>query len=119
RCRATKFRSTAGRTNADGQTVAEALSTATGPLPPPSATPLIPAAPAAHSICSLPAEGIIGGRRQPFRLLCCGSSRPGDSASCGPTLRAYLGLRPDRPPPFVDVTARSCKRRVLKSAKVR
>jgi trimeric autotransporter adhesin len=38
-----------GTYNADGQTVADALSTATGPLPPASATPLTPAAPAAHS----------------------------------------------------------------------
>jgi len=37
-----------GTYNADGQTVADALSTATGPLPPPSATPLTPAAPGAQ-----------------------------------------------------------------------
>lgn len=34
-----------GTYNADGKTVAEALSTATGPLPPPPVTPLTPAAP--------------------------------------------------------------------------
>src|SRR5215468_9365921 len=38
-----------GTYNADGQTVADALSTATGPLPPAPATPLTPTAPAAHS----------------------------------------------------------------------
>src|SRR5215831_8056469 len=38
-----------GTYNADGQTVVDALSTATGPLPPASATPLTPTAPAAHS----------------------------------------------------------------------
>ena len=38
-----------GTYNADGQTVAAALSTATGPLPPPSATPLTPVAPAPQS----------------------------------------------------------------------
>src|SRR5215475_10278030 len=38
-----------GTYNADGQTVADALSTATGPLPPASTTPLTPAAPAVPS----------------------------------------------------------------------
>ena len=38
-----------GTYNTDGQTVADALSTATGPLPPPSATPLTPAGPGAQS----------------------------------------------------------------------
>src|SRR5262249_22415051 len=38
-----------GTYNADGQPVAEALSTATGPLPPAPATPLTPTAPATHS----------------------------------------------------------------------
>jgi hypothetical protein len=38
-----------GTYNTNGQTVADALSTATGPLPPASTTPLTPTAPAAHS----------------------------------------------------------------------
>jgi hypothetical protein len=38
-----------GTYNTDGQTVAQALSTATGPLPPPSVTPLTPAAPSGGS----------------------------------------------------------------------
>ena len=38
-----------GTYNTDGQTVADALSTATGPLPAPSATPLTPAGPGAQS----------------------------------------------------------------------
>jgi hypothetical protein len=49
-----------GTYNADGQTVADALSTATGPLPPAPVTPLTPAAPAGHSnpaVASHPAGG--------------------------------------------------------------
>jgi hypothetical protein len=38
-----------GTYNTDGQTVAQALSTATGPLPPPPVIPLTPAAPSGGS----------------------------------------------------------------------
>ena len=59
-----------GTYNADGQTVADALSTATGPLPPPSATPLTPAGPGAQSnpaVASGPAHlGSGGDHSAPF-----------------------------------------------------
>jgi hypothetical protein len=51
-----------GTYNADGQTVAEALSTATGPLPPAPVTPLTPASPAATAVASnAPAGGPAAG----------------------------------------------------------
>src|SRR5215468_1806501 len=49
-----------GAYNPDGTTVADALSTATGPLPPPPVTPLTPAAPAAA-----PAAPVAGGPAPP------------------------------------------------------
>jgi hypothetical protein len=57
-----------GTYNADGQTVADALSTATGPLPPASTTPLTPASPAAPSnpvVASGPAHPASGGDHSP------------------------------------------------------
>jgi trimeric autotransporter adhesin len=44
-----------GTYNADGTTIADALSTATGPLPPPPVSPLTPAAPAAQVAAATPA----------------------------------------------------------------
>ena len=55
-----------GTYNTDGKTVAEALSTATGPLPPPSVTPLTPAAPAAGSGSSDGHHGIVSGPEHDF-----------------------------------------------------
>ena len=85
-----------GTFNADGTTIADALSTATGPLPAPPATLLTPSAPAAQVAANTPA---------PAPALAPAPAAGGDAVDG--IRRASLAVRRDGAPlsPHVGITA--------------